>query len=470
MEKDKLCVHLDFSNVMAENLGAAHGLSKAVLDNYQSQVTTIHHDFLRRRETGEFAFMNLPAQKEILDEIDKFLDPIQGRFENYVHLGIGGSALGPLALHSALRNPFYNLLSPQDRNSSPKMFFLDNIDPDTIAALSNVLDISKTLFAVVTKSGGTSETIASFLIFFEKLRDRLGDKYRDNLVLITDPLRGFLREFANQKNIANFSIDPAIGGRFSVLTPVGLLPAAISGIDVNLLLDGANFMTKICQREDLFENPAYMFGLINYLYYLEGKPTSVMMSYSDQLFRITDWFRQLWAESLGKKKNRTGDVINIGPLPVNALGVTDQHSQVQLYMEGPNDKIFSFLEVEKFERTVVIKSSFFDSDETGYLNNKSINQLIKTEKQATEIALTNNQRPNLTFKVPAVNPFTLGQLFQIFEIATAFTGELFGINAFDQPGVEAGKIATYALMNRPGYERKAEEIEKKLSGKQQFLI
>ena len=470
MQKEKLCVHLDFSNVMAENLGTAHGLSKNILDNYQKQVTVIHHDFLRRRERGEFVFMNLPTQKEMVDEIEKYLAHIQGRFENYVHLGIGGSALGPIALHSALRNPFYNLLPPQKRNNCPKMFFLDNVDPDTIAALCDVLDISKTLFAVVTKSGGTAETIASFLLFLEILKAKLGDEYRNNLVFITDPLRGFLHDLANEENITNFAIDPVIGGRFSVLTPVGLLPAAISGIDINNLLDGAAYMTKICQHELLFENPAYMFGLINYLYYLEGKRTTVMMPYSDQLFRISDWFRQIWAESLGKKNDRSGRLVNVGPLPVNALGTTDQHSQVQLYMEGPNDKIFTFLEVEKFAHTISLKSQFLNSDEVEYLNNKSINQLILAEKQATEIALTDNERPNLTFKVPEVNPFTIGQLFQIFEIATVFSGELYNINAFDQPGVEAGKIATFALMNRSGYEEKAKEIENKISGKQQFTI
>lgn len=470
MDKEKMRVHLDFSNVMVENIGEQFGLSMQALEDYQPKIEKIHHDFLRRRERGEFVFMNLPTQKEMLDEIYDYIDETKGKFDYYVHLGIGGSALGPIALHSALRHPFYNQLSSEKRNFTPQMYFLDNIDPDTTASLFDIIDAKKTLFTVVTKSGGTAETIASYLVFLKELKNHLGKKYRENVVFITDPLRSFLLTLSQEEGIKTFSIDPAVGGRFTVLTPVGLFPAAISGIDVNSLLDGAAYMTKICQHEPLFENPAYVFGLINYLYYLAGRKTVVMMPYSDRLYRIADWFRQLWAESLGKKVNRVGQPVNIGPLPVNALGATDQHSQVQLYMEGPNNKLFSFFEVEKFENDIQLESPYLESKEAGYLDKKSINQLIQSEKKATEIALTENQCPNITFKIPEVNPFTVGQLFQIFEVATAFAGELFDINAFDQPGVEAGKIATYALMGRAGFEEEAVRIEKKQAGKKHYLV
>jgi glucose-6-phosphate isomerase len=350
------------------------------------------------------------------------------------------------------------------------MFFLDNIDPDTISSLMDVIDIKKTLFAVVTKSGGTAETLASYLVFLQKLRDLLGDKYKENLIFITDPIRGFLRKLARDENINSLSIDPAVGGRFSVFTPVGLFPAMLSGIDANQPLDGAGYMTKICQSESLLENPAYLFGLINYLYYMNGKHTIVMIPYSDRLDVMADWFRQLWAESLGKAYNRKEQSVHVGPLPIKAMGATDQHSQVQLYMEGPNDKIYSFFEVDKFDHTISMHSPYLGSKEAGYLHNKSMNELISAEKKATEIAFTENQRPNVTFNIAEINAFTMGQLFQIFEIATAFTGELFDVNAFDQPGVEAGKIATYALMGRPGYEQKAQEINKKVSRNKKYVV
>jgi len=458
MDKEAQRIRLDYSNMMADNVGSVHGISRRALEERQELVTHIHHDFLRKAERGEFAFMNLPRNKEVVDEIEQLVASLRGRFEYYVHLGIGGSALGPIALQAALRHPFYNLLGKKAREGRPQMFFLDNIDPDTTSALLEVVDVERTLFAVVTKSGGTAETIASFLVFLEQLKRRVKDRYRDHLVFITDPIRGFLRRLANEEKITSLAIDPAVGGRFSVFTPVGLFPAALAGIDVNELLDGAAFGTRLSQRENLFENPAYLFGMLNYLQYLEGKRTVVMMPYSDRLYRVADWFRQLWAESLGKRLNRAGQPVNVGPLPVKALGATDQHSQVQLYMEGPNDKIFVFLEVEQFEAEVPLHSPF-DANEANYLDGKSLNQLIRAEKRATELALTQNERPNMSFLLPRVSPFTVGQVLQCLEVATAFAGELFQINAFDQPGVEAGKVATYALMGRPGYEERAAEIE-----------
>jgi len=263
MNKEKMRIRFDYSNVMSDNLESINGLNKDVLGNYQEKVTVIHHDFLRKHERGEFAFMNLPFQKEVLEEIEIYLSNIKGKFENYVHLGIGGSALGPMALHSALNHRYFNLLTQGERNNSPKLYFLDNIDPDTFVALLDVIDVKKTLFSVVTKSGGTAETIASYLIFLHKLKIELGEKYKDNVVFITDPIRGFLRKLAQEEGITSFSIDPAVGGRFSVLTPVGLFPAMLSGIDVNQLLDGAAYMTKFCQNETLLENPSYLFGLTN---------------------------------------------------------------------------------------------------------------------------------------------------------------------------------------------------------------
>jgi glucose-6-phosphate isomerase len=469
MEKEALRVRLDYSNMMADNLPKPHGLSEYQITSFQVRTTQIHHDFLRRRERGEFAFMDLPLRKEVAEEIAQFAQSIRGRFENYVHLGIGGSALGPMALISALKHPYHNLLPQEKRSGEPRMFFLDNIDPDTFTALLDIIDVKKTLFAVVTKSGGTAETVASYLFFLQRLRAALGEKYRDHLVFVTDPIRGFLRKLAREENIRSFAIDPAVGGRFSVLTPVGLLPAAIAGIDIDQLLNGAAYMTRICQLETIAENPAYLFAILNYLAYQEGKRTVVMMPYSDRLYRIADWFRQLWAESLGKKVNRAGQEVHIGPLPVKALGATDQHSQVQLYVEGPNDKVFVFLEVEQFDGRAELQSPYSEA-EASYLHGKSLNELIAAEKRATELALTQNHRPNMTFRFPAVSPFTVGQILQCLEIATAFAGELFDINAFDQPGVEAGKIATYALMGRPGYEEKARPMLELWKNRKEYVV
>lgn len=470
MDKQELEIRLDFSNVMAENVGNENGLKKEDLDAIQEKTRDIHFNFYRLRERKELPFMNLPFEKESANEISAYVKSIEGKFENYVHIGIGGSALGPIAVQSALHHPFFNLIPEEKRRKTPRMFFLDNIDPDTIAGLLEVVDPAKTLFAIVTKSGGTAETISGFLIFLEELRHTLKDRYKDHLVFITDPLNGFLRKVATEEGIQAFSIPPGVGGRFSVLTPVGLFPAILSGLDADQLLNGAGFAVSKCGTEDLWKNPAYLFGAINYLMYKKGKSSVVMMPYSDRLYRVADWFRQLWAESLGKKINLEGEKVFLGPTPIKALGATDQHSQVQLYVEGPFDKLFVFLEVERFSETVTIPSFGRADGTTDYLAGKTMNALISAEKKATELAITRNQRPNLTFKFPVVNEFTLGQIFMILEIATAYTGHLFGVDPFNQPGVEEGKIATYVLMGREGFEEHRRKIEAEMEHRTPYIV
>jgi len=217
-------------------------------------------------------------------------------------------------------------------------------------------------------------------------------------------------------------------------------------------------MDERCSSENMLENPAAMYALVQYLFYWLKRPMSVMMPYSNALYGVSDWYRQLWAESLGKKTNRKGQDVNVGPTPVKALGATDQHSQVQLYIEGPQDKVITFLSVDEFNEKVNIPP--FDGH---YLGNRTLNELLKAEEEATRLALTKEGRPNLTISLPSVTPETVGQLMYLLELATAYAGELFDINAFDQPGVELGKQLTYALMGRSGFEEKKQELENELA-------
>ena len=262
------------------------------------------------------------------------------------------------------------------------------------------------------------------------------------------------RKEVQKDNVMSFIVPQNVGGRFSVLSPVGLISAAFTGIDIEKLLLGAEMMDKKCDTDDLFSNPAALFAAIQYLFYWQKRPISVMMPYSNALYAVADWYRQLWAESLGKKTDRKGNTVDVGPTPVKALGATDQHSQVQLYIEGPHDKIITFLSVESFAKTVKIPS--FDNH---YLGKHTLNGLLKAEEEATRLALTKEGRPNLTISIPKITPETIGQLLYMLELATAYAGELFDIEAFDQPGVELGKQLTYALMGREGFEDTKKEIE-----------
>jgi len=262
---------------------------------------------------------------------------------------------------------------------------------------------------------------------------------------------------ADKEGILSFVVPSNVGGRFSVFSPVGLMSAAFTGINIEKLLSGAAEMDAKCSNDSLMKNPAALYAAIQYLFYWLKRPMSVMMPYSNALYGISDWYRQLWAESLGKKINRRGEIINVGPTPIKALGATDQHSQVQLYIEGPQDKIVTFLSVEQFDKTVKIPT--YDSH---YLGGRSLNELLKAEEEATRMALTKENRPNLTVSLPKITPETIGQMIYMFELATAYAGELFDIDAFNQPGVELGKQLTYALMGRAGFEEKKAEIEAQL--------
>jgi glucose-6-phosphate isomerase len=350
-----------------------------------------------------------------------------------------------------------------------RLFVPDNIDPELISGLLDTVDLKKSLVNVISKSGSTSECLANYFIIREKLIKKVGKKnYSKHIIITTDPEKGYLREIVNKEKLDSFSIPANVGGRFSVLSPVGLLSAAFTGINIEKILLGAQKMDRRCDNEELLKNPAALYAVIHYIFYNKNKKINVMLPYSNSLYGFADWFRQLWAESLGKKFNRSGVIVKVGLTPIKALGVTDQHSQIQLYIEGPYDKVITFLSVEKFRTTVKIPKSV----DNHYLGGHTLNELLKCEEEATRFALTEQERPNCTIIIPEINEEFIGQFVYLFELATTYAGELFNINAFDQPGVELGKQLTYALLGRPGYESKKHELELKLSSvnKDKFIV
>jgi glucose-6-phosphate isomerase len=299
---------------------------------------------------------------------------------------------------------------------------------------------------------------------FLVIRERLGrafedDGYRRHLIFTTDPEKGVLRRIAREEQIATLPIPSNVGGRFSVLSAVGLLPAALVGIDVDELLGGARDMVERCETDDLGGNPAGVFAVLQYLADTEaGAPMHVMMSYSDRLYGIADWFRQLWAESLGKERSRAGETVNVGPTPVKAIGATDQHSQVQLYIEGPYDKTVTFLTVEDRGEDLAIPSAYEDMPELAYLGGHTLGELLTAEGNATARALARRGRMNMTLRLPRVDARSVGELLMLLQIATVYAGELYGVDPLDQPGVELGKQLTYGLMGRPGYQPESGEV------------
>ena len=413
----------DFSNASESRVGE-HGLSDAELDEAYRAGAAAFSAVLDDRKKGRLGFAKLPAREDVAGKIEEFASRSRHKF--YVHIGIGGSSLGAVALHQAL--------APERRN----LHFLDNVDPEETAALFDRIDPKETLFHIVTKSGTTAETVAGLLVALDRVRSAVGDGYRDNFV-VTTGTKGFLRDLVKKERLDSFEIPVDVGGRFSALSAVGLLPAALAGIPIREVMAGAVLMDETCAREDARKNPAFTAALVARSLDSKGKHIHVLMPYARALASLADWFQQLWAESLGKD--------GIGPTPVRALGVTDQHSQIQLYNDGPPDKFITFLETERFARETRIPEVFPGDETCAALQGRTFSELMLAEKRGTEAALTKKHRPNATIRIPEVGARTVGALLQFFEMATAFAGPLYGVNPYDQPGVEAGKKATREFLS-----------------------
>lgn len=459
-------IKLSCQNVDAEVIGIEHGLClDEEFAKYKEQIAFIIADLNKRKDKpGQWLqWMNLGYSEETLWYVKEYASMVEGRFENILVLGIGGSALGGLAVCEALLKPYWNLLSEEQRNGLPKIFFLDNIDPDSMTELLNILDLKKTLVNVITKSGSTAETMSQFMIVKNLMEQELGDDYRKHVVATTDKKTGILRQIAEQEGYKTFVVPDDVGGRFSVFSAVGLLPFALVGLDVDEIINGIKDMDLALKNTDINQNIAAQNALIHYLLDTKkGKNISVMMPYSSRLKYVSDWYVQLWAESLGKNKDKEGNDVHIGPTPVKALGATDQHSQIQLYNEGPNDKVINFIRVDSFDNMLEIPN-IFEYTGIGYLGGKTVNQLLNAEADSTRVALTDYQRPNVTITLDRVDGYNVAQLLYMLEVQTAIAGELYNINTFNQPGVEQAKNYTYALMGRAGYEESAHVLQEKMT-------
>jgi glucose-6-phosphate isomerase len=453
-------ITFDYNNMLTPRLGEGRGIEPARLDALAERFTEIHADTQRRRETGEMGFFELPDALTVVDEIERFANGVGQAFENVVVLGIGGSALGTVALKTALLKPYWNELDEEGRDFFPRLYVLDNPDPSTFGAFLDHIDLRSTLFNVVSKSGGTAETMSQLMIVRGRLEAELGDGYRGHLVFTTDPENGVLRRLSREESIAVLPVPANVGGRYSVLSAVGLFPAAMVGIPIRELLDGAREMVERCQNPRLAENPAALFAALQYLADTEkSAPIQVMMPYDDRLRDVADWFRQLWAESLGKRSNRAGEEVHSGPTPVRALGATDQHSQVQLYVEGPFDKTITFLLELGRQEDLEIPRIYESVQELGYLGGHTLGELLAVEKEATEAALTQRGRMNMSLEITDLNARSLGQLLMLLQIATVYAGGFYGVDPLDQPGVELGKHLTYGILGRTGFDEARAEYE-----------
>lgn len=452
---------LDYANCLADRIGPSHGLDPALLDPRGEgcgAIAALTAKLQSTRGKGwerwrELAFE--PMRSLHLGAVQEAVSACAGRFDTMVVLGIGGSALGNIALHHALNDPLHNYLEGKARNG-PRVFVVDNVDPVLFGGVLDLCErqpggLGRTLFNVISKSGETAETASQFMVIRERLRSVMGDGHRSHVVAVTDPARGTMRSICDREGYVTMPVPDGVGGRFSVLSPVGLFSAAMTGIDINGLLAGAAEMDGVCSNPELAKNPAAMLAfLLVELGQRKGKTNHALMPYSNSLYSLADWFRQLWAESLGKQRDLQGNTVYAGFTPIKALGTTDQHSQVQLYRDGPNDKVIGMIEVERFGRDVQIPRGL-GVPALSYLEGKSMAGLLSAEKRATEYALVESERPNFTITFPEIDAYHVGQFINLWQITTAYAGLLLNIDAYDQPAVELGKQATFGLMGRDGY-------------------
>ncbi|HYD48129.1 MAG TPA: hypothetical protein VEB21_07275 [Terriglobales bacterium] len=457
--REAMSVRVDINGAVAETIGSA-GVAAAEVEALQPQLIAVADDLRAQRQAGQAAFYELPYERESLAATKALAETLREESETLVVLGIGGSALGTKTLIESVAD------------GSRAVRVADNIDPWSFGALLDGLDLQRTTFNVISKSGETAETMSQFLIVRELLLRQLGGvDYVSKVILTTDAGKGALRQVVHDEGFRSLVIPAAVGGRFSVLTPVGLLPAAFAGIRLDDLLAGAAWMDERCQEPEIWKNPGHLLGTLLYLADTKHRQNiATLMPYSDRLHWFAAWFAQLWAESLGKAQHLDGTAANVGQTPLTAVGATDQHSLLQLFAEGPKDKITIMLRVEDHGRELPVASAYKDIEPLAYLGGTGLGKLLNMEQRGTEVALVKQGRPVITLSVPQINAFTIGQLFYLFEVATVFAGGLYRIDPFNQPGVEESKRLTYGQVGRAGFDAKSEEVRAYLANKKDHLI
>ena len=440
---------LDYGNALREGLGGAGVDARRLEGDLADRFRAAHAAVEERRRTGEMGFFRLPGDEELAARSRAAADDLGGDVDALVVIGIGGSALGLAAIRDALLPAGWNELDEEARRGRPRLHILANPDPETLSALLPRIDPERTLFNVVSKSGTTAETLAQLMVVWPGLEALGTDGLPRRLVVTTSAGRGPLAELAASRGLKLLPIPEAVGGRFSVLSPVGTFPASVLGVDIDELLMGAREAAARSAHPTLAENPAGMLATLLHLADTElGHPVQLFMPYADGLRGFAYWAQQLWAESLGKALDTEGRLVESGPTPLPAFGATDQHSILQLMMEGPRDKVVVFLAPEAPRRDIVVPSMLRDHPALSYLGGHTLFELLQGERRATAEALRRSGRMNMTITFERLDARSLGGLFMLFQIAVVYAGALYGVDPLDQPGVELGKVLTRGLLGR----------------------
>lgn len=435
MLRDAPDIRLDFSLALEKNLRNGEGLSPKQLRAALGRAKEAALSLARRHAAGEIGFPDLPFRETECRRLAADAASLRKRCTHMLVLGIGGSALGTKAILEAIPGG--------GKGKGMALAVADNVDPDVFFPLLRSLPMKRTAVVAISKSGGTAETNAQLSITMEAMKKADRRRWKERLILVTDPENGSFRSMAREGGFTSYPIPGNVGGRFSVLSPVGLFPLAAAGSSVGRLLAGARRMEALFRGSKPEENPV-LFASAVYAHYIlaNPKPVQVWMTYGEGLDRIAEWWQQLWGESLGKKRS---DGTHVGQTPARAVGVTDQHSQVQLYQEGPADKIYTFVRWKGGRERGKVPAAGLPPG-MSMLGGRPLLDLFKAEFEGTIGALGKAGRPIVRIEIGRRDEANVGAFLHLFEWVTAIVGECAGINPFDQPGVEEGKRITRELM------------------------
>ncbi len=435
----------------AANVQLSIDYSKSTLaDQPGSRFADARKTLLTRASNGMLGFWQLP-QTTFASHTSTQLTELRlpaGIKQAFV-LGTGGSSLGAQAGYQALASL-----------DSLTLHFFDNSDPWRLHRALEQHQPNETIVVVISKSGGTLETLAQWLVVRAwQLAALSSDQADERVIAVSENKPSTLTKMLKNTHATFFEFPENVGGRFSVLSIAGLLPLRLAGVDTQNMLAGADAMRRACENETLEHNPAALLAWLHYQHqHQHQRSVHVLMPYSDRLRLFAQWHVQLWAESLGKARNNDGYLVNTGPTPLVAVGATDQHAQLQLFAEGPHDKLITFIRIEHSERDLTVNNA---PSELAHLNGQSLHAILNQQQAAVATALASDARPSLTLSVTELSPRALGALFFLYEAATAYAGELYQINAFDQPGVElAKKLTDASLMSPKGTQKTAVDQEK----------
>ncbi|WP_108670720.1 glucose-6-phosphate isomerase [Peribacillus acanthi] len=446
--------HIQFDYSKALSFFGEHELTYL-----RDAVKVAHHSLHEKTGAGNdfLGWVELPTNydKEEFDRIQKAAEKIKNDSEILIVIGIGGSYLGARAAIEMLGHSFYNVLSKEQRKTPQIVFAGNNISSSYMKDLMDVLKDKDFSVNVISKSGTTTEPAIAFRIFKKMLEEKYGvEEARKRIYATTDKARGALKTLADEEGYETFVIPDDVGGRYSVLTAVGLLPIAVGGVDIESMMNGASAAQEEYSSSELEVNAAYQYAVVRNALYNKGKTIEMLINYEPGLQYFSEWWKQLFGESEGKDQK--------GIFPASANFSTDLHSLGQYVQEGRRDLFETIIKVEKPRHELTIEEEKSDLDGLNYLAGKTVDFVNNKAFEGTMLAHTDGGVPNLIVSIPAMDAYTFGYLVYFFEKACAMSGYLLGVNPFDQPGVEAYKVNMFALLGKPGYEEKKAELEKRL--------